>query len=103
MGFLFGLLLGGALMSGGSAGGLPPSLAEIPFRCFAVVEDQAAYFDCRRLSMTAQLWQQYKSTPYSEPNPRTELMPKVEAAMALELRALRALEAEAAKQKAAQR
>jgi len=61
MGFIFGLFIGAAIFSGDSSNhqNFPASLGEIPFRCFAAIEQSDnIYRACRRLSMTAQITQQ---------------------------------------------
>ena len=94
MGFLFGLLVGAAVFS--TNGGTPlPSIAAIPLRCLAALDDgDVAYKDCRRLSLAFEVQQQYSSTSndLSGVN-RSNVTAKIDEALALEIRALRSIEA----------
>jgi hypothetical protein len=59
MGFLFGMFVGVMLFGDGNTSRLPPGLGEIPFRCFAAIEQSdSSYRDCRRRSMRAQISEQ---------------------------------------------
>jgi hypothetical protein len=59
MGFVFGMLVGGALFSGSSVA--PPALGSIPFRCLAAFEiSEAEYRDCRTLTLRREI---YEGTP----------------------------------------
>ena len=67
--FLFGAILGATLASGSSTASLMGSsgLAGIPLRCL-MVQTEAEYKDCRRLSMRAELMTQSRDSPTSEGN-----------------------------------
>ena len=69
MGFLFGLLVGGAMMSGGSSG--VPSLGAIPFRCLAAFDvSETEYRTCRRPSLKLEVWT-YTGCGLSDHNAKT--------------------------------
>lgn len=56
MGFIFGLMVG-SMFSGGGGTALPPSLAGIPFRCFAAFEiSETDYEVCRRGSLRSEVY-----------------------------------------------
>lgn len=55
MGFIFGLLVGGMIASGGGSA-MPPMLGSIPFRCLAAFDvSEADYRDCRSPSLGLEL------------------------------------------------
>jgi hypothetical protein len=100
MGFLFGLIVGTALSSGGdNSPRLPSSLSEIPFRCLAAIEQSdAAYRDCRRLSMAAQIQQQHDVADCQVSKVcRNDIPHAVDVALDYEIAALHQLESAAAK------
>lgn len=94
MSFIFGILIGATVFSGGSSGSMPFSLSEIPFRCFAALDvDDAAYKHCRRLSMALQISQQYQNSPdHLSGVHRGNLAATIDEALVLEVKALRTLE-----------
>lgn len=54
MGFIFGLLIGSAISSGGS---VPPILGSIPFRCLAAFDvSEHEYRNCRGRSLNKELY-----------------------------------------------
>src|ERR1700679_2073531 len=94
MWFIAGLMLGSAMSSDGSPAKMPSALADIPFRCFVALDDgDAAYRECRRLSMTLQISQQVQNTDYEAAGyKRGTMVATVDAAISLEIRGLRQLE-----------
>jgi hypothetical protein len=54
MGFLFGMLVGGA-MSGGAPPQAQAMLSQIPIRCFVLVGDEKSYTECRYPSLYKEL------------------------------------------------
>lgn len=116
MGFLFGLLMGTAIMSGGTQTQIQMQqmLSQIPLRCFAALDiSDAAYRDCRILSMRAELNNQSRSNPTDTgacyyvhvgrvnilSNPKEwESLCDAKAAISMEIIALRGLEAHAKQQ-----
>ena len=93
MGFIFGLLVGAALSSGGDGSSrLPPSLSQIPFRCFAAIEQSDdAYRACRRLSMAADMAQQCKMVPGRICEGRDDYDKAIDAGLTWEIAALHKL------------
>lgn len=51
MGFIFGLMVGSALSSASGPPQVQQALSQIPFRCLALVDDEAQYRRCRYPSM----------------------------------------------------
>lgn len=61
MGFIFGLIVGGALMSGGDTA-VSRALGAIPFRCLAALDvSEADYQECRTPSLRVELYGQNTS------------------------------------------
>jgi hypothetical protein len=59
MGFIFGLIIGAAVTSGGSVPA--PMLGSIPFRCLAAFDiSEAEYRQCRTISLQREI---YEGTP----------------------------------------
>ena len=102
MGFLFGLMIGAAAMSG--PGEAKPMLGSIPFRCLAALDQgDAAYRECRRPSLGVELREYIEHvdshiTGITNRNIRA----KIEEALTLEVSGLRQIEA-ANKQRASGR
>lgn len=56
MGFIFGLMVGSAISSGGGHIALPPIIGTIPFRCLAAYEiSETDYRNCRYPSLYAEI------------------------------------------------
>lgn len=93
MGFLFGLLIGSSL-SGSSPATVQQMLGSIPLRCVVALEDgDDAYRSCRRLSLAYEMYHQVDGSPDDvNGHKHGQLGPEVEAAMNLEIRALKEIE-----------
>src|SRR5689334_7041461 len=54
MGFLFGLMVGSAMSTGGAAPA-QSALSQIPIRCLSLVDSEANYIECRFPSISKEL------------------------------------------------
>lgn len=87
MGFIFGLLIGGMVAGGGHV--LPPSVAAIPFRCFAAFDvSESEYRQCRRHSLQKEL---FESCTRSEVRNSDDSSCSFDRAVSWEMAALRDL------------
>jgi hypothetical protein len=108
MWFLFGLMIGSATMSGHNNGGAGIA-GQIPLRCYAAIGDDMAYRRCRYASMMGELlaatvpaagntglcwavWAGRERNYDFGPALKSSDTCNIDAAIALELRALRKLD-----------
>ena len=71
MGFIFGLLVGAAISSGG--GSTPPILGSIPLRCLAALDvSDDAYRTCRGRSLSRELYDRDQCDSRDRANEKSE-------------------------------